>query len=73
MTAKECAASDLPLFAWGESRTPGVVEECRARHDGGGCIKIYAADMVTVERVETCRAWCPLLKQKIEDINDFSG
>src|SRR5215472_11169281 len=37
-----------------------VSEECKLRY-GGACIKIYAADMVTVRETMDCVAWCPLL------------
>jgi hypothetical protein len=56
--------SELPLFAAAKmTEKPQTVEECRAR---GGCINIYAEDMATIIRTETCRVWCPLTGRVIK-------
>jgi hypothetical protein len=43
---------------------------CRARYGGDSCVKIYAADMVSVVRTEDCTHWCPLLHRLIEEEHD---
>lgn len=66
-TAVEPVSEELPLLAWGESRTLGVVADYKRRH-GGVCHTIYAADMKTVVRTQDCVDWCPLLGAKIGDV-----
>ena len=38
-----------------------VLEECKLRHGGVPCIKIYAADLVSVVGTMDCVVWCPVL------------
>lgn len=60
----------MNLFEWAETQPQSVAEECRRRfgrfEPGGGCIRIYAADMKTVVRTEKCAEWCPALNKKLD-------
>jgi len=44
-----------------------VAEECRRRF-GGTCVKVYAANMVTVTEVQGCREWCPILRKPVDEV-----
>ena len=54
----------LDLLDW-QPPPASVVTRCAAMF-GGNCITIYHADTTTPLRVETCRGWCPLLKEAID-------
>jgi hypothetical protein len=45
-----------------------VAQECKRRNGGEPCVKIYAADMVTVVQSHDCAAWCPLLQKPVDDL-----
>ena len=49
-----------------------VRQICKLRFGHRPCIKIYAADLVTVTATYDCPDWCPVLKRRIEENDDDS-